>query len=317
MSASTTDLFTKVGLPGSATTLESPGYTIGDASINLASTTNWPTDSLICFAIDRAEIINGETVRIAGTYNEFSGIVTGAGVIESLVHEFGPAQDYAAGALTRVYIPVSPTRENKMVEGLEVEHNKNGTHKAVTATSVTTTGDITAGGAVKSDTISEKTSGHGVEVDQLLIKDKALTNLSNPYKFSAYANSAWVWGSNDYAKVPLNAETFDTNSNFDSATNYRYTAPVDGFYQVDARAKGDQVSGGGQQIAVYKNGSSIIEGGTVPFGYSGVFGTSLGASKLIQLAAGDYIELFAYGSGQAGHTGASKTYMSAFLVSTT
>ncbi len=38
--AATTDLLTKVGLPGSATTLDSPGFTIGNTKINVGNTAN-------------------------------------------------------------------------------------------------------------------------------------------------------------------------------------------------------------------------------------------------------------------------------------
>lgn len=134
MAAAVTDLFTKVGNPGSATTLSAPGYTIGDVSITVGSTTNWPSSSetKVIFAIDRAEILNGVETRVAGTYNEFEGIVTGANTIASLTKMYGTAQNYAAGSLTRVYIPVASTRENEMVDGLNQDHNAKGNHKNLT-----------------------------------------------------------------------------------------------------------------------------------------------------------------------------------------
>lgn len=137
MSAATTDKFTKVGTPGTATTLASPGYTQGDTSITVGSTTNWPTDYKVYFAIDRAQVTNGVEERITGTYCEFSGIVTGATTIGSLTKEYGTAQDYAAGSLTRVYIPVSSGRENALVDGLVVEHNPDGTHATALITART------------------------------------------------------------------------------------------------------------------------------------------------------------------------------------
>jgi hypothetical protein len=127
-----TDKFTKVGNPGTATTLSAPGYTIADPTITVGSTTNWPTDTLVQFAIDRAQIVNGVEVRIAGTYNEFSGIVTSATTIGSLTKDYGTAQNYAAGSLTRVYIPVASTKMNKEVDGLNQDHNGKGNHKSLT-----------------------------------------------------------------------------------------------------------------------------------------------------------------------------------------
>jgi hypothetical protein len=128
-----TDKFTKVGNPGTATTLSAPGYTTGvSTSIQVGSTTNWPTDTKVIFAVDRAQIVNGVEVRIAGTYNEFEGIVTGANTISSMVKRYGTAQNYAAGSLTRVYIPVAATRENDLIDGLNQDHNGKGNHKTLT-----------------------------------------------------------------------------------------------------------------------------------------------------------------------------------------
>lgn len=132
LTPATTDKFTKVGSPGSATTLAAPGYTQGNGSINVGSTSNWQTETLQVFAIDRAQVVNGEEERIAGTYNEFVGIVSSATVIGNLTKRYGNAQDYAAGALTRVYIPVSSTRENDLIDGLAQDHNLKGNHKTLT-----------------------------------------------------------------------------------------------------------------------------------------------------------------------------------------
>jgi hypothetical protein len=127
-----TDKFQKVGLPGTATTLSSPGYTVGNTSITVGSTTNWSTDTLVTFAIDQAQVTNGVESRIAGTYCEFEGIVTGANTIASLTLKYGSAQNYPAGALTRVYIPVSANQVNQLINGLRQDHNGKGNHQSLT-----------------------------------------------------------------------------------------------------------------------------------------------------------------------------------------
>lgn len=131
MPAQTTDKFTYVGTPGTATTLAAPGYTSGvSTSMTVGSTTNWPSasDSKVYFAVDRAQVVDGTETRIAGTYCEFEGIVSDATTISSVTKTYGNAQDYPAGSLTRVYIPVSSSRENALIDGLAVEHNLDGTH---------------------------------------------------------------------------------------------------------------------------------------------------------------------------------------------
>lgn len=148
MAANANDKFIKTG-EGTATTLASPGYTIGNSSITVVSTTNWPTDTAVIFAIDVAEIVDNAQVQVDGSYTEYVGIVSGATSITSASLVKGTPQDYSAGALTRVYIPLSSETQERLVDGLLEEHNQDGTHSDVTATTVTTTGDINAGANVK------------------------------------------------------------------------------------------------------------------------------------------------------------------------
>jgi hypothetical protein len=149
MAAATTDLFTKVGLPGSATTLESPGFTIGGTTLNVGTTANWQNETLQVFAMDQVTIEAGQEVRIAGSYRECVGIVTSATSIGSFAFASGfSPRNYPAGSTTRVYIPVASTRENMLIDGLGREHNLNGTHKNITTNTITASGTISASGSV-------------------------------------------------------------------------------------------------------------------------------------------------------------------------
>lgn len=127
MAASSSDFFQKVGDPGTATTLSAPGYTIGDTSINIGSTANWPSDTGITIAIDEAEVVDGVEVRVDGTYNEYRCVVATGTSANQLVWARGDGnRNYAAGALTRVYIPISAERENRLVEGILEHSNQDG-----------------------------------------------------------------------------------------------------------------------------------------------------------------------------------------------
>jgi len=135
MSASSADKFMYTGSPGTATTLSSPGYTTGvSTSITVGTTASFPTTTGCIFAIDTAEVVttNGvaEEVQVAGTYCVFSGAVTNGTTISSLNLLYGTAQSYTAGALTRVYIPVSSLHTERMVGGLLVSLDQDGTLKA-------------------------------------------------------------------------------------------------------------------------------------------------------------------------------------------
>lgn len=153
----------------------------------------------------------------------------------------------------------------------------------------------------------------GTDIDDGAINQ---VKISNPYKFYAYITSAFT----ATGKVNLNAELFDTNNDFDTST-YRYTAPVDGFYQFNFRVGFDVTTGIGYYAYITKNGSSAsgIRGNSHISAYTNgsPWGGSVGAG-ILQLTAGDYIELYITGNSASGdNAGPPYTYLSGYLVSTT
>lgn len=138
---------------------------------------------------------------------------------------------------------------------------------------------------------------------------------SNPYKFSVYRNAAKAVVATTETKVEFDAELYDTNSNFDSTTNFRYTAPVSGFYHFDWGFGVSVITPTRLFASLYKNGAVIQRGTDVAAAIQGVSG-----SCLVQATAGDYFEIFYYSSNSGG-TYASATYkdthFSGFLVSRT
>ena len=130
MAAAATDLLQEVGI-ASATTLDSPGYTIGDTSITVVSVSTWPTATGITFAMDQ---VDAAGVQVAGTYNEYVGVKASATSITNVSHQNGTNQNYTAGATTRVYIPVSAERENRIVEWGLQDHTQLGYHETLTDT---------------------------------------------------------------------------------------------------------------------------------------------------------------------------------------
>jgi hypothetical protein len=130
MAANSADYFTKVGAPGTATTMTAPGHTTGGTSISVVSTANYPTTTGVIFAIDTVTIVNGKEVRDVGSYTEWEGTVGGATTLENMVLRLGTDQNYPAGSTTRVYIPVTTSQNDRMVDGLLVSHDQDGTLKA-------------------------------------------------------------------------------------------------------------------------------------------------------------------------------------------
>ena len=108
--------------------------------------------------------------------------------------------------------------------------------------------------------------------------------------FSAYqTGTAQVVGAGVWTKIVINAEEFDTNNNFDSTTNYRFTPTVAGYYQVSATVQyaGDATTG----AAIYKNGSIFKVG---HFSSSGQ-GRASTVSALINFnGSTDYVEFYGF-----------------------
>jgi hypothetical protein len=186
------------------------------------------------------------------------------------------------------------------------------------------------------DTINEETAAHGVIVDGLTIKDGKLSTddsvvtdnitdgavtidkISNPYKARAYRNASYVFADASWAKVTLNAENYDPNSNFDT-TNNRYTAPVTGYYMVVGAVRNVATAFLISSVAFYVNGSTYSKSQYKDYssGHTGIL-----HSDIVYMTAGQYIELWAYFDATSGSniiqgdtTGSQLTYMAVHLLS--
>jgi hypothetical protein len=135
-----------------------------------------------------------------------------------------------------------------------------------------------------------------------------LATLGNGPAFSATQGSQAV-NNVTFTKLACSTEEFDTNSNYDSATNYRFTPTVAGYYQINGLYYLNATSGG-CTIAVYKNGSAAKYGG---FSLANAFGAASTISSLILLnGSTDYVELYGYQNTGSTVTG-SGAYFQAFL----
>ena len=145
-----------------------------------------------------------------------------------------------------------------------------------------------------------------------------LATLGNGPAFSVYSATTQTLSSNVWLKVSLNTKVFDTNSNFDATTNYRFTPTVAGYYQVNgaiyfrAAANADQV-----MVSIYKNGSEFRRGNNSAMTD---LATTQVVSELIYMnGTTDYLELYGYSyNGTTVQmyyaTSFATSYMSASLV---
>lgn len=111
-------------------------------------------------------------------------------------------------------------------------------------------------------------------------------------------------------KIQLNTELWDTNNNYDNATNYRFTPTVEGYYQVNwyANCTGSVSL---VQCSIYLNGTNVASGSEP------TTGNASQVSALIYMnGSTDYIEFYLY-TGVGGGTvsaGRASTCASAIWV---
>lgn len=133
--------------------------------------------------------------------------------------------------------------------------------------------------------------------------------------FSAYRSGNQSISSSTYTKIQFNAEEFDTNSCYDSSTNYRFTPTVAGYYQVNGSFNnGPSTSPTAASIGIFKNGSAFKYGTYITAGT----GMSVNVSNVVYLnGSTDYVEIYAYivaSSASIEGSSVANTYFSAALV---
>lgn len=132
--------------------------------------------------------------------------------------------------------------------------------------------------------------------------------------FSAYASVAQSIANTTHTKIQLNTEVFDTNSNFDSTTNYRFTPTVAGYYQITGSVQLASTSAI-SAVEIYKNGGIAAQGRGV--GTGGLNQAGNVSAILYANGSTDYFELYVYQpSGGAINTTAASdlTYMCGALI---
>jgi len=105
-------------------------------------------------------------------------------------------------------------------------------------------------------------------------------------------------------KIEFNTEIFDTDSAYDNSTNYRFTVPSGegGKYLVFTQAVFYSSHGGNdlkvQQLLIKKNGSNmgVSESNRNDMGIQ----ETLNLTCILDLAAADYLEVYAYFDNQHG-----------------
>lgn len=135
----------------------------------------------------------------------------------------------------------------------------------------------------------------------------------NAPAFSAYAGSAQSLSAGVDTKLQLNTEEFDVNNNFDSATNYRFTPTIAGYYQLTGACTNVGVTATYFFVSVFKNGSLFKNGVNYPTS-SSAYAVSQISCLVYFNGSTDYVELYATSSATVNTVaGASRTYFQGFL----
>ncbi len=184
---------------------------------------------------------------------------------------------------------------------------------SVTLTVPSTASDFTA--TIPANTGTVVTTGSSAVVTQAMLASNVA---GNGPAFSAYRSTNQSINNVTLTKVQCDTEEFDTNSNYDNSTNYRFTPTVAGYYQVNGEIR---MAGSAATLiaTIYKNGSEFKRG--IQTGNAGSTGQAVNVSALIYLnGSSDYIELYVFqSSGGALNiegTGAATNYFQASMVRT-
>ena len=301
MAASNTDRFKK-SKRKFETTVGVGGILAGGTTLPLTSVTGLDTSTAVTLVVG------------AGTATEevITGVVSGSDLINCVRGKEGTTDSaHSAGETVNMFF--TETHWDDAMDGILVSHDQDGTLKdgAVDAASVLASNVVTTAKIADDAVTAAKLDG----VDKSL-----LTTDSNPYKFSAYASDNTSI-TNTTQKVVLNTERFDTNNNFDSSTNYRYTAPVTGFYQLSAQVGLGSAGGGTGEygyLMIYKNNAELVRSEMLIGSGAATQLPRPHISILVSLTAGDYLELWCTYTGSRDIVGGSNiSWFTGFLVSRT
>jgi hypothetical protein len=130
--------------------------------------------------------------------------------------------------------------------------------------------------------------------------------------FSAYLNTTdQSITSATWTKANLSTEVFDTNSNYDNTTNYRFTPTMAGYYQINGSLclAGSSITNA--LVALYKNGSQYLRGAQISLtsgNSNGVIGTV--TTVMYMNGSTDYVELYGYITGTSPNFVAGLAYNS-------
>ena len=140
------------------------------ATIPLSSATNLPTDTAVDVIIDRVDSSGTKTPSLEETV---TGVVSGSNLVTCIRGVEGTAQAHLAGAVVEVLWTNSTS--SALIDGILVEHNQDGTHKALTSPALTTPKITTSINDANGNEVI-KTPATGSAVNEITVTNAATGN---------------------------------------------------------------------------------------------------------------------------------------------
>lgn len=132
----------------------------------------------------------------------------------------------------------------------------------------------------------------------LEIRDALVFLLKTP-RVRAWRNGSFSLTNNTWTVVPLNAETFNTdNMHSNTTNNSRLTATTAGAYTVYYQCVFTNNTSGQRQVDILKgaagnHASGVIQNNANADAIGGLLVTTLSGTFEVEMAAGEYLEMFA------------------------
>jgi hypothetical protein len=140
-----------------------------------------------------------------------------------------------------------------------------------------------------------------------------INNLTNRPIFKGYQSAAQSIANNSITAITMDTEAVDSENGHSTSSNTsRYVAPVAGWYLVIGQVAFAANGTGNRLVEIRINGAGAATNlaQTVILTPGAANGSALSAVSLIQLAAGDYVEVYGYQtSGGALNTAPSQSGM--------
>lgn len=214
-------------------------------------------------------------------------------------------------------VPATPANHLKLAEIAVANGFTTITNSEITDTRVDVGFNIN-GGLYAQDSAGAQRSLIGLDDSDLIqvgngVNEVAINKLSN---MRAHLSADQSIPTATFTKIQLDTEDWDIGGDFDNATNYRFTAPITGYYRVNAGLRFTDLNAANNAfVAIYRSGVAYAFQSS-PVHANGEDPRMVVSALVFLTAATDYIELFAqhnFGSNRNVTGGSSETWMDIIL----